>query len=111
MDVAQPQLSGTPVSPALQVAVVEDGTGVVTSSRHRNRRAARAKVDRCGWRCVEFGGAAYTQLPVTILPPTLEITVVKDCTGVANSSRNCYCCSASAEVDRCRWRGVDIKVS
>ena len=34
--------------PALQVAVVKDGAGVVISNRHRNGRAARAEVDGGG---------------------------------------------------------------
>ncbi len=42
------QLSATVGSPTLQVAVVKDGTGVESPSRHRNGRSARAEVDRGG---------------------------------------------------------------
>ena len=42
------QLSGATISPALHITVVEDGAGVVPASIYRNRRTARAKVNRIG---------------------------------------------------------------
>ena len=34
--------------PTLRLTVVKDGAGVPITSRHRNGRAARAEVNRCG---------------------------------------------------------------
>jgi len=48
------QLSISTTAPTFDVAVIKDGAGVDFSTRHRNGRSTRAKVNRCGWRCVGF---------------------------------------------------------
>ena len=95
--------------PALRIAVVKDGAGVVSSSRNGHGRPARAEVNRCGGRycCVRVSCmlcSAVAQLSVVIPSPTLQVAVVKDGAGVAYASRNRNGCSARAEVNRCGRR-------
>ena len=68
---------------------------MVVSSRHRNGRSATAEVD---------GGVARVcsteaQLSEIVPPPTLQVAVVKDGTGVLISSRHRDRGAATAEVD------------
>ena len=72
------------------------------SSIHRNGRSARAKVNRCGWRCSCRGAIEETgaQLSVGVLSPTLRIAVVKDDAGVLISSSHRNGRSTSTEVNR-----------
>ena len=49
------------------------------SSRHRNGRSARSEVNRRRWRSVEIAApATVTQLSIAVIPPTLQVAVVKN---------------------------------
>ena len=73
-------------SPALEVAVVKNGAGVVTSSSHRNGRSARTEVNRGGWGHAGVSvGSAIAQLSFVVISPALEVAVVKDGAGVVPS--------------------------
>ena len=101
--------------PALRIAVVKDGAGVVSSSRNGHGRPARAEVNRCGGRCCCVRVSCMlcstvAQLSVVIPSPTLQVAVVKDGAGMVKSSRNRNGCATSTEVNRCGRRGVGVRV-
>ena len=85
--------------PALQVAIVEDGAGVGLSPSNRNGCSPRTEVNRRGIWCVLVTYVSITQLTISIVPPALQVTVVKDGAGVEIPSSNSNGCSACAEVN------------
>ena len=73
---------------------------MLTSSRHRDGRAARAEVNRRRrGRQDVAGGCTVAQLSVEVIPPTLQVAVVEDGTREPSSSRNGHGRAARTEVN------------
>ena len=85
--------------PALQVAVVKDGAGVGLSGSNRNGCSPRTEVNRRGIWCYRAYAIPTAQLTISIVPPALQVAVVKDGAGVATTGGNRNSRAARAEVD------------
>ena len=97
------QLSVVVPPPTLHVTVVEDSAGMRMTSRHRNSRAARAEVNRCGSchsRRAGVGSSTISHLSIVIGSPTLQFAVVKNGAGMEVSGRYRNGGAARTEVRR-----------
>ena len=68
------------ISPAIQRSIVEDGTGVPSSSSNRESVLPTGQTDL--YRRGTVRGRTVTNLTVTVPPPAFERGVVEDGTGV-----------------------------
>ena len=86
-------------TPALQVTVVKNGAGMVTSGSNFNGRPARTEIDKLWLGGEGFDVSSITHLAIIIFPPTHERSIVEDGASVHMSSSHRNSRSTRRKVD------------